>query len=279
MNAGAICVVHLVWGPLGIAPFREFLASYRRHPSGVQHRLLVVFNGFGPKADQRSYHEALSSVAHDCLVLPSAVQDLQAYLIAARQCPEHNVCFLNSYSVIRHEDWLRKLHDASRKPGVGLVGATGSHESFFNKAKKAVKPLTDQPGWRGWMGRARVWRALRRWKQRFPAFPNPHLRSNGFMIETTRLLALKTGPLRTKDDCLQFESGWNSLTRQVLGQGLRVLIVDGAGKTHAPEDWEASETYRAGEQRNLLIADNRTRHYEEAGAEERREFTRATWRE
>jgi hypothetical protein len=38
-------VVHLVWGPLGLAPFETFLTSYERHDAGFEHDLVLLYNG------------------------------------------------------------------------------------------------------------------------------------------------------------------------------------------------------------------------------------------
>lgn len=44
-------VVHLVWAPLGPAPLRDFLRSYRAHPAGAEHELVILLNGTVGRAD------------------------------------------------------------------------------------------------------------------------------------------------------------------------------------------------------------------------------------
>ena len=41
-----VCVVHLVWAPLGPAALRRFAISYRGHSAGMDHRLVFVFKDF-----------------------------------------------------------------------------------------------------------------------------------------------------------------------------------------------------------------------------------------
>jgi hypothetical protein len=63
---------------------------------------------------------------------------------------------------------------------------------------------------------------------------------------------------------VMLEGSRRSLTRQVQERGLETLVV-GRDGTYPPERWRESATFRSGEQANLLLADNRTRHYQEAG--------------
>ena len=59
------------------------------------------------------------------------------------------------------------------------------------------------------------------------------------------------------------------MTAQVLARGERALVVGRDGEAYAPERWPESATFRSGGQANLLVADNRTRQWEEADAAER----------
>ncbi len=49
-----IAVVHLVWGPLGPEPLRDFLRSYHAHDAGAPHELVVLFNGV-PHGDREAF--------------------------------------------------------------------------------------------------------------------------------------------------------------------------------------------------------------------------------
>jgi hypothetical protein len=130
MNAGpqqrSTCVVHLVWAPLGPDPLHRFLDSYRRHDAGTPHELLVILNGFRPQDDLAPWRRLLGDVEHDELHLERRVLDLAAYREAAERVVAERFCFLNSYSVVLANNWLRALEDALSAPGVGLVGASGS---------------------------------------------------------------------------------------------------------------------------------------------------------
>lgn len=131
-----IAVVHLVWGPLGIVPLRGFLASYRRHPPGAAHELVVLLNNVPPRLRPELQAE-LAGVEHRLLTIPEPVQDLAAYAYAVARLEHERVCFLNSYSSILAPDWLAMLDHALDQPRAGLVGATGSWASMHSAVLNA----------------------------------------------------------------------------------------------------------------------------------------------
>jgi hypothetical protein len=98
-------------------------------------------------------------------------------------------------------------------------------------------------------------------------FPNPHIRTNAFMIERERFLSLHTPPFDEKSGVYKFESGRRSMTKQILAQGLKPLVVDRTGKVYEISEWKSSSTFWNGRQSNLIAADNRTRNYAEGDKE------------
>ena len=91
------------------------------------------------------------------------------------------------------------------------------------------------------------------------------------------MLSLEPPRIRTKMQAMRFESGKNNLTRQIQGRGLKTLVIGRDGKAYEQENWFDSQTYKSGEQSNLLVADNRTEQYAMAVAEARRAMTKTTW--
>lgn len=177
------------------------------------------------------------------------------------------LCFVNSTSEILEEDWLAKLHRHAERGDVGMVSATGSYESHRDAVASDRTPVL----------RALRSRAALRTRRAFPAFPNPHLRTNAFMVRPEVLADLRVPELRTKLDAYRFESGTNGMTAQMLRRGLRPLIVGRDGVGYEVEDWPASATFRAGDQRNLLIADTRTREWEQSDPELKTQLSTASW--
>lgn len=269
-------VVHLVWAAAGIEPFRNFIRSYREHPAGVDHELVILFNGFC-SGGVDAHRASLEGVPHKELRLPFRARDIPAYFWAAEHSTSRYMCFINSYSTLLARDWLSVLHRHVAEPGVGAVGATGSWESFYTNYLRRFKALGRRfsPGdWARYMGRSV---RLARYRADFNPAPNPHLRSNAFMIERARWLGLERSALRTKRQTWVFESGKRGMTAQLLAAALQIQVVGRDGQAYATDRWHESRTFRLDGQENLLVADNRTRQYEEADDATRRFMTEIAW--
>lgn len=229
----------------------RFAASYAGHEAGVAHRLCVVFKGFDTAAAQDQARRALSALPHAEIAVADAGFDLGAYAAAARQADAARLCFLNTGSEVLCHDWLAKLSVAHDQDGAGLVGATGSFESLQGDA-----PPFDT----------------------FGAFPNPHLRSNAFMVARDLFLDLTKGAVfGDKADAYLFESGPQSMTRRVLERGRQVLVVGRNGRFYPPRWWPLSDTFRQGTQHNLLVGDNQTRAFDALKWPEKRQVSLQTW--
>ena len=249
-------VVYLVWPPMGPEPLERFAASYRTHPAGLEHRLTLVTHGPADQPLRRRCQAVAGDLDAHELAIPASGRDLDAYRVIARELPAQELLLLNSYSQVLATGWLAMLHAALARPGVGLVGCTGSYESALSAAPRPLRP---------WL------------RRRYPPFPNPHLRTNAVMMLRERMLALDWPPGGSKRRALELESGRRGITRQVWAAGLRALVVDRHGEAHEPADWPRSLTFRSGRQENLLIADNRTRQYDEADAHRRAELAGYAW--
>lgn len=305
-----IAVVHLLWEPLGPTPLRRFLESYRAHPAGAEHELVMLFNGVSDDGLPALIGE-LEGVQHHRLVLTKPLQDLAAYAIAAERLNHERLCFLNSHSTLLAPNWLAKLADALDQPLVGLVGATGSWASLRSAAMNALflpnpyrgvfpertlarelyreMELERDEGWQPPSKPARrspvgsltaVLQGLAPMPKQirhFRSFPAPHLRTNGFMARRATLTGLRIGDIRTKMDAYALESGRENLTHRVGRSGLRAIVVARDGSLHEHENWPRSHTFWQGDQEGLLIADNQTRMYANGGPERRRLLSVYAW--
>jgi hypothetical protein len=235
-----MCVVYLAWTPYGIEHAARFLDSHRAHPAGTAHRLALLLAG--PDEDRSPWREAFGTDADEVIDLGLGM-DLGHYRDAVERVVADRYLFLNTVSEVLADDWLAHMERALDKPEVGIVGATGSYES----------PNAVRPG------------PLRRLRPGHPPFPNPHLRTNGFALERDLLLSLDWPTGMSRQQTVALEGGTNSLTRQVRARGLEAMVVGRDGVAYPVDRWKESETFRSGDQRNLLIADNRTRHFQEGG--------------
>ncbi len=267
-----ICVVHLVRRKNGIEPFQSFLASYLGNSAGIDHELLIVYKGFFRKTDIVPYEELLREVAHSSLRIADFGFDLQSYFIAAEKCSSKYCCFLNSFSIILDKDWLLKLYQHIRQPGVGLVGATGSWGSIGKTPIKLDKE--------GFSYLRQLARYLYKYFTKaiinrfFLKFPNYHIRTNGFMIERDIMLKIARGMIIIKIQAYFIESGRYSFTKQIELMGFRPIVVGKNGRGYEKHEWNISSTFWRGVQENLLISDNQTRLYdkEDSVKKKKREF-------
>lgn len=250
-----VAVIHLVWAPLGVGQLHRFVESYRAHPAGQEHRLMILYNGLAPGSAMDQWHEALTDVRHDEVLLASPMLDLAAYREALTAGDAAAYCFLNSYSEPLVADWLRLLVGHLNDPTIAAVGASGSYESI----RTTSHPLT------------------RFRKRGFPAFPNPHLRTNAFAARREQLLRVRWPTIRSKMDARRFESGPESLSRQLQESG-RIVVAGRDGRAYDVDAWQESNTFRSGNEANLLVSDNRTREYLAASQEQRRDLERRAWR-
>lgn len=275
-----LCVAHLVRERNGPGPFAAFLDSYRRHPAGVGHDLLVIFKGFGGGAALAPYRELLGGLPFRPFEVPDEGFDIVPYFKAAARFDYRHFCFLNSFSVILDDGWLEKLYAPARAAGVGVVGATGSWESLYADYLRRWRRERSRWLYRGML--ACEWAKLRaalRLRAQFGPFPNPHVRTNAFVVARDLLSRLEVGELKRKEDAHRFESGRAGMTRQIVALGLRPLVAGRDGRAYEWADWRESLTFRSGEQQNLLVSDNQTRQYAEADEPTRRVLREFAWRE
>jgi hypothetical protein len=322
-----LAVVYLARYAEGVMPVANFVESWERHPPGIAHDRVVIRKGFpdGKAAQDKILRRAFShaiSVSDDGF-------DINAYAKAARQLPHKHVVFVNTFSEIASDNWLRKLRSAFADPTVGIAGATGSYESPLSTMKRVQKgvwriqnrgfpklasfywlfrvirarlpkrlavklvvsaasyfstrttkpdrdPALDDQFEAYWASETAPGGRLARLNE-IPAFPNPHIRSNAFMIDRQIFLDTLPGSIDTKNDSYLFESGPDSLTQRMLQRGLKVVVVGGDGCIYEMDKWAESGTFRLGSQRNLLVKDNQTRAFDDMNTSEQRAFAAMTW--
>lgn len=258
-------VVHLVRAANSLTALARFLDSYLECPAGFTHKLIFLLKGFGTDLPA-NVSQLLDRVPHSRIRCPDRGYDITSYFYAAERISEPLVLFTNSFSVLQGDEWLSKFLDAYHRRDVGLVGATGSWESI------SIDPSLDDLVSKGKaLALSLPLRVL------FPAFPNPHVRTNGFLLARQDFLAMRPTLTRTKLAAWLFESGRNSMTRQVLRRGLGVLVIGRDGSVYRPEEWARSLTFWQSKQENLLIQDNRTVAYEAGDPDFQGKRYRSAW--
>lgn len=231
-----------------LASFEQFLRSYQNNNAGVDHSLYIIFKGFSDDSTLKEAKKLFSTVPYTPIHLGDDNLDIGAYIDWANQINEKTICVFNTHSEILTDNWLLKLAVNLAIPNVGLVGATASYESLSE------------------LNRA------------FPKFPNIHVRSNAFMINRELFCQItKDMIIAGKHEAFHFESGPESMTRQVLATGQEALLVGSNGRGYSPKYWPESCTFRLGNQTNLLVGDNQTRNFNNFIWQEKREFVLRSW--
>jgi hypothetical protein len=286
-----IAVVHLVRSSNAIGLFESFLAAYRNFDAGIEHDLIIIFKGFSSDDENTGHYvERLAGLSYRPFFFPDVGFDIGAYFATAQSFPHTFFCFLNSYAEPLASGWLAMLYGHGLRERVGVVGATGSYESPRsygaayeglprNRYLLALRIRLEWlfPGWlpagtgpdSGWLPHL----------MDFQPFPNPHVRTNGFLIRRDLMIRLKRPRFLNKFECHKFECGRQSMTRQLLTKGLEPLVVGRDGRSYGMEQWYESRTFRSGDQSNLLISDNHTRYYDVAESEECRRIAGLAWGE
>jgi hypothetical protein len=294
-----IGVVYLYRFLEGEDPVRRFVASYRNHRPGVDHDLYVVLKGFPDGNSLAQGRRLFSDIQAQYLEQADIGLDIGSYRHAARIVESRRLLFLNTFSQIQADNWLYHFDQALGDQRVGLVGATGSWLSNSAVYEAALKYLLDKMRIRqNWLfspttdadimsrpnGRnLQLYRYLLapfQYGQRlyeYGRYPNPHIRTNAFMIERERFLSLHLWKLMSKGDAYKFESGRNSMTKQIVGQGLRPIVVNRHGDVYDTSKWKEARTFWTDQQENLLIADNQTLGYTQANQWQRRRLENLAW--
>lgn len=284
-----IGVIYLCRFAEGEEPVRRFLETYRAHEAGAAHDFHVVFKGFPDRASLERFRALFDGVAINPIELDDSGFDLGAYVRAAKAVSNRRVLFLNTFSRILADNWLKHFDHAMNEPAVGVAGATGSWQSNAASYERTLKRILVNIG--VMLGRPRAQsgfdaglggddrfiplgmqrRPLERYLfgpfeylhkvYEYGRHPNPHLRTNAFMVDRAQFLSLRLPPFKNKRQAYEFESGRHSLTRQYLRRGLRTVVVGRDGKVFDTGEWDRSRTFWRDGQANLLVSDNRTDDY------------------
>jgi hypothetical protein len=284
-------VVYLYRFAEGEGPVRRFLESYSNHPAGLEHDLNIVFKGFPDQGSLARARALFSNTPINSIEHEDVGYDIGSYRWAANIASNRRLIFLNTFSQILVDRWLAHFDRALSLPGVGLVGATGSWLANSGTYEAGVKYLL-RKAWGGVDHSPQ--RAQGIWKRRlgfylrtpfeylfklyeYGRYPNPHIRTNAFMMERDCFLSLDGAQFETKRAAHKFESGRQSMTKQILQRNLAPVVVDRNGKVYGISEWKSSSTFWINEQTNLIIADNRTSDYAQADQGLRDKLENLAW--
>lgn len=286
MDKTSISLIYLSYTPFGTGYLKNFIESYKAQKAGIDHDLIILFNGATKNDDIQEFIEILddSEIKYEYILSPEKF-DIVSYFYVAKVLKSIYVAFVNTYSVILQDNWLLYLYQNVIKEGVGVAGASGGwgdfpHNDEYYRNIKSIFKFKFNPT----LLKKSVF-------FRFNFYPKvpPHLRTNAFMIRRELFISLKyprVKPLilnllidfsKSKLRSLCFEHGNEGFTTQLVNKGLIPLLVDKSGIGYEMDRWYEAKTFWVSEQENLLVSDNQTRKYQDADGEARKGLTYAAW--
>jgi hypothetical protein len=228
-----VAVVYLarITDEVDIELVKKFAKSFIRYKVGVNYKLYIGYKDVKKSEYIRKIRYIFKELKINEIYLPPDGYDIQSYIRISKQISENKVIFFNTGTEMKTSNWLAKMLMNINKENF-IIGGSGSYET--------LTPLIQNP----------------------PLFPNPHIRTNGFLIERKIFLNLTRGiRIKSKEDTWQFENGRNSLSAKLFENNGQVCIVDKFGIGYNFNRWPVSNTFRSSNQRNILFSDKQTREY------------------
>lgn len=280
-----ISVTYLSYVPFGTSYLENFLNSYVNNISGIEHNLIIVFNGLKSEDEIEPFLELLNNYTIEYQVeITKSKYDIDVYYYIANKYIKYEYfLFLNTYSIILSKNWLLYYFSNIIIDNVGCVSATGAWGDFNHALdyKIAIKEVFKFN--------------LNSLKKiiffRYNFYPNVgiHLRTNAFMIQRKLFLTIvrpKVKPYflsfllglnKKKIRSFCFEHGNNSFSIQLIRRGYKIKIINKFGIGFDIEKWADSNIFWNGNQENLLIQDNQTAKYHNTCSENQKKLKFAAW--
>jgi hypothetical protein len=192
--------------------------------------------------------------------------DFGSYKRVSKLFYNKEILFLNSHSYPNCKNWLKKLFHFKKKNTV--IAPTASYESLVDSIKLKNKFH-------------KIFRYLirkKRFKINFDEFPNPHIRTSSFLINSKLFFNfIKFKKLKNKEDTLKIESGKKNLTKYLKKKGIMTYVVNSDGKKFEEKHWYLSETYCYLNKNKSIISDKHSRKYLKLSNNEKKIIRSRVW--
>ena len=262
-------VAYIAYKPFGLDYFKKFLDNYSEFQSGEKHNLLICFKGFSSTLEIEEWQKFIK---YDYINFHEKNEkndfDIGSYFRIAEAYKNNLILFLNSHIRINCKNWLKIFLDNYKiNRLIGFTGSYGSISSQFLKFYYSQYSKFQQLRW-----------GLYHFNK-FKLFPNPHIRTSGFLLRGEDLLSLnfKRKLFVKKIETNYFESGRKSITIQLQNKGFEVGIVNSDNIFFGIQDWKKSNTFCLNDQKKLIFVDNRTLKYQLSNTIEKAKMTKLHW--
>jgi hypothetical protein len=245
----------------------NFIKYYKKNKSGLKHTLVICYKllNITEIVKTRKY---LKNINYIEFIDPIKKNDWDfgSYKRVSKLFYNKEILFLNSHSYPICNNWLNKLFLFKKKNTV--IAPTASYESLVdsiklkNKFHKIIRYLIRKY----------------KFKMNFDEFPNPHIRTSSFLINSKLFFNfIKFKQLRNKEDTLKIESGKNSLTKYLKKKGIITYVVNSDGKKFEEKNWKLSETYCYLNKNKSIISDKHSRKYLKLSNNEKKIIRSRVW--
>jgi len=244
----------------------DFINNYKKFKSGHKHDLLISFKLL--KAEQITLlKKSLINIDYIEYIDKFSENDfdLGSYKRISNDYLNRYIFFLNSHSYPICHDWLKKI--TTNYENNSILATSSSYESLLNsiKLKKVHKIFT-------------FFLKKIKYKKYFNPFPNPHIRTTGFLIKGSEFYSfINNKLLQSKEDAWKIESGKKSLTNHFKKLGFKIYVINSDGSKFSENDWNLSNTYNYLEQNKSIISDKHTRKYLKLNDNDKMTFQHNTW--
>lgn len=264
-NDRIVCYLYTIFDPK--KKLIDFINNYKKYKSGINHKLLICFKLLNV-TEINKIRKYLKNIKYTEFIDPEKNNDWDfgSYKRVSKQFLNKDILFLNSHSYPICNNWLKKLFKHKKKNNV--IATTSSYESLVNSVKLKNKYH-------------KIFRFLRRkyyFMSNFNEFPNPHIRTTGFLINSKIFLNyIKNKKLKTKEDALKIESGKFGLTNYLKKKKINLLVVNSDGNEFKENVWKSSETYCFTFHNKSIISDKHTRKYLNFSSDEKYKARIQVW--
>ena len=236
----------------------NFSSSYMKYSSGIEHELYLIIKNCSKNSLDKIINDSFVNCNYKIFSVDNEGFDIGAYYQFAKQVDAKYIFLINTNSFLLTNNWLKKISVGIEK-GIDLVGTSASYEQLKLKNKND--------------------------NNFFAKFPNPHIRTNGFMIKRKLFIDIVSNYLNeiqkknflTKLDTYRFESGKIGLTSYLLNNDFKISLIGANGRLYNVKNWPVSDTFRLNEQDNLLISDRQTRFYDSLQYHKKKYFAYISW--
>lgn len=282
MQNQSIAIVYLFYCPYGIEKLKKFLHSYNNNKPYFSNKIYIIFKEIQLKESnlEQVEKECISySLNYQILECQLPGFDINTYQWVAQQVIEDYLIFFNTNSVLLHPNWC-DFYTKHITKNTGAISATASFNSHINTVLQENnfhynRKLSFKENLASYK---MLLKAIFIWPFLYKKFPNPHIRTNAFLINRKVFLTLNIkNPLKSKREAYLAESGRNSITQQLLKKNLTVGVVNNNGDYFDLQEAYKANTFWNNQQENLLVADNQTELYKNANETQKKQLSLLAW--